>query len=116
MLDELAGSRVKYSPDDVLAVTRTADGKLFWLETGNSKAGMQHILDHADDFARKGIPQNKIQDLVMESLTNGKIVGYQGKGTGRPIYEVMFEGKTYHTAITSGNNGFIVGANPTTWP
>uniref|UniRef100_UPI000C06F7C1 RHS repeat domain-containing protein n=1 Tax=Tepidibacter mesophilus TaxID=655607 RepID=UPI000C06F7C1 len=116
LLDELASSGAKYSPDDVLAVTKTVDGKLAWLETGNSKAGMKHILDHADDFANKGIQQSQIKDLVMESLTNGKIVGYQGKGTGRPIYEVMFNGKKYHTAITVGSNGFIVGANPTTLP
>lgn len=77
---------------------------------------MQHILDHVNDFAKKGIQQNQIKDLVMESLTNGKIVGYQGRGTGRSIYEATFGGKTYHTAITVGNNGFIVGANPTTWP
>jgi hypothetical protein len=49
----------------------------------------------------------------MVSLTKGKIVGYQRT---RPIYEVIFEGKTYHIAITTGNNGFIIGANPTTWP
>lgn len=52
----------------------------------------------------------------MESITNGKIVGYQGRGTGRPIYEVMFNGNKHHTARTVGSNGFIVGANPTTWP
>jgi hypothetical protein len=115
LMDELASSGVKYSPDDVLGVTKTADGKLVWLENGNSNAGMQHILDHVDDFANKGIQQNQIQDLVMESLTNGKVVGYQGKGTGRPIYEVVFNGQTHHTAITVGNNGFVVGANPTTW-
>ncbi|TWH78104.1 RHS repeat-associated core domain-containing protein [Sedimentibacter saalensis] len=116
LLDELASNGVKYTADDVLAVTKTADGKLVWLESGNSKAGMQHILEHADDFAQKGIQQSQIKDLVMESLTNGKIVGYQGRGTGRPIYEVTFGGKTYQTAITVGDNGFIVGANPTTWP
>lgn len=116
LLEELASSSVKYNSKDVLAVTKTADGKLVWLESGNSNAGMQHILDHVDDFAKKGIQQNQIKDLVMESLTNGKIVGYQGRGTGRPIYEVTFRGKTYQTAITVGDNGFIVGANPTTWP
>jgi hypothetical protein len=116
LLDELASSGVKYSPDDVIAVTKTGNGKLTWLETGNSRAGMQHILNHADDFAKKGIQQNQIQDLVMESVTNGKIVGYQGRGTSRPIYEVVFNGNKHHTAITVSSNGFIVGANPKTLP
>ncbi len=78
LLNELASSGIKYSPDDVLSITKTANGELVWLETGNLKAGMQHIRSHADDFARKGIQPNQIKDLVMESLTNGKIVGYQG--------------------------------------
>lgn len=72
LLYELTKSSVKYNPNDVLAVTKTGTGKLVWLETGNSKAGMQHILNHVDDFAKKGIQQNKIKDLVMESLTNGR--------------------------------------------
>ncbi|ASA57894.1 hypothetical protein [Vibrio gazogenes] len=36
----------------------------------------------------------------------------EGEGTGRPIYEYQFNGQTHRTAITVGNNGFIVGANP----
>ena len=114
LLNDLANSGVKYNLDNVLVVTKNTEGKLYWLETGNSKAGMQHILEHAQDFANKGIKKIEIKDLVIESLTNGKIVGYQGKGTGRPIYEVMFNGKKYTTAITVSENGFIVGANPTT--
>lgn len=33
-------------------------------------------MNHADDFAAKGIPKNQIQDLVMEALNKGEIVGY----------------------------------------
>ncbi|MDV9113944.1 hypothetical protein ACA614_03375 [Lactiplantibacillus plantarum] len=50
----------------------------------------------------------------MTVLEKGKIIGYQGKGKGkgRPIYEVIYNGKKYRAAITVGKNGFIVGANP----
>ena len=47
----------------------------------------------------------------MKAVTDGKIVGYQGAGTGRPIYETMINGKKYSIAVTVGNNGYIVGAN-----
>lgn len=47
----------------------------------------------------------------MKAVTHGKIVGYQGSGTGRPIYESMINGKKYKIAITVGNNGYVVGAN-----
>jgi hypothetical protein len=116
LLIELAKNGVKYNPAEVVAVTKTASGKLVWLEIGNSKAGLEHILNHADDFAKKGIRRNDIPDLIMKALSEGEIVGYQGKGTGRPIYKVVFHGKVQRVAITVGNNGFIVGANPTSLP
>ena len=34
------------------------------------------------------------------------------RGTGRPIYEFTYNGEIHKVAITVGNNGFIVGANP----
>ena len=55
LMDELARSGVKYNPDEVIAVIRALDGKLMWLEKGNSKSGLTHILEkHADDFASLG--------------------------------------------------------------
>ena len=113
LLDELANSGVKYNPEDIVAITKTADGKLVWLENGTDTAGLNHIItEHADDFLNKGITQEQIPDYVMNALENGKIVGYQGRGTGRPIYEFTYNGEIHKVAITVGNNGFIVGANP----
>ena len=113
LMDELASSGVKYNPDDVIAVTKTADGKLVWLENGTDTAGLNHIItEHADDFLNKGITQEQIPDYVMNALENGKIVGYQGRGTGRPIYEFTYNGEIHKVAITVGDNGFVVGANP----
>ena len=113
LLDELANSGVKYNPEDIVAITKTADGKLVWLENGTDTAGLNHIItEHADDFLNKGITQEQIPDYVMNALENGKIVGYQGRGTGRPIYEFIYNGEIHKVAITVGNNGFIVGANP----
>ena len=84
-----------------------------WLENGTDTAGLNHIVtEHADDFLNKGITQEQIPDYVMNALENGKIVGYQGRGTGRPIYEFTYNGEIHKVAITVGNNGFIVGANP----
>lgn len=51
-----------------MAITKTADGKLVWLEKGNSKAGLEHIMQHADQFATKGIPKEKISDFIINLL------------------------------------------------
>ena len=81
LLDELANSGVKYNPEDIVAITKTADGKLVWLENGTDTVGLNHIItEHADDFLNKGIMQEQIPNYVMNALENGKIVGYQGIG------------------------------------
>lgn len=48
---------------------------------------------------------------MMKTITDNKVVGYQGNSTGRPIYETMINGKKYHIAVSVGSDGFIVGAN-----
>ncbi len=113
LLKELEQSGVKYNPNDIVAITKTADGKLVWLENGNANAGLNHILTHADQFVDKGIPRKNISDFIMHALENGKIVGHQRTW---PIYEVMYNGKLQRVAISIGDNGFIVGANPKSIP
>ena len=75
---------------------------------------LNHIItEHADDFLNKGITQEQIPDYVMNALENGKIVGYQGKRYWKNLYmNLTYNGEIHKVAITVGNNGFIVGANP----
>lgn len=54
--------------------------------------------------------ENQIPEVVIAAVTTGKIVGYQT--LTRVIYEVTFNGKTQHIAVTVSVNGYIVGANP----
>ncbi len=73
----------------------------------------QHIVDtYGEDFANIDVPHVKIPDVVTQAATQGKLVGYQGAATGRPIYEITINGQTQRIAVTTGNNGFIVGTNP----
>lgn len=112
-MDELYAQEVKYNSDNIIDVRKLPNGRTVFLETGNSKAGLEHITSrHSTDFANKGILENQIPNAVFTALEKGKIVGYQGKGNGRPIYEYNFNGTTQRMAITVGDNGFIVGANP----
>ena len=56
LLNELKQDGAKYNIEDVIMITKTPDGKLLWLEKGNSSAGYQHIINgHITDFANKGI-------------------------------------------------------------
>ncbi len=112
LINELEKNGVKVTSGEVLKIGKDSNGKIIFLENGNGKAGLEHIMNHADDFMKKGISPSEIPDFVFNAVKNGKIVGYQGKGTGRPIYEFEYNGSTHKVAVTVGDNGFIVGANP----
>lgn len=112
-LAELAGKGVKFSPQNVIATGTTSGGKIVFLETGNSRAGLQHIVEgHASDFLNIGVSEAQIPSVVMQAVKEGNIVGYQGVGNGRPIYQTTVNGQPQKIAVTISDNGFIVGANP----
>lgn len=110
LLGELRTAEVKHSPQDILEIGRDQAGRIVFLETGNSRAGLVHIRErHAGDFANVGIPEDRLGEVIFVAVTRGTVVGAQRT---RPIYEVAFEGKTYKIAVSVGSNGYIVGANP----
>ena len=112
LIAELKAAGVKFTEADLKWIFKRGDGKIMFLENGNASAGFEHILSHKNDFIAKGIAEGDISDFVMSALKENKIVGYQGSGTGRPIYEVVYKGTSQRVAITTGSNGFVVGANP----
>jgi filamentous hemagglutinin len=110
---EMTANGVKFTPDKVIATARNASGQVIFLESGGPKAGLQHIVKaHAQDFANIGVPESRIPNTIINAASRGKIIGHQGVGTGRPIYQVVTDGQTQKIAVTIGNNGYIVGANP----
>jgi hypothetical protein len=112
LLEELARLRVKHTPSKVIAIARNAAGVIVFLEQGNARAGLEHILlQHGEDFARCGIGEAMIPAAILSAAIDGKQIGVQGT---RPIYEVEFDGRTQLIAVTIADNGFVVGANPAT--
>ena len=118
LIAELQQAGIRHTPENIVWITKLPDGKIVFLERGNTRAGLQHILEkHASDFASQGIAADRIADAVLTAITNGTIVGYLGSGREpRPIYQVNFQGQNLYIAVTMSQNGFIVGANPTSIP
>jgi hypothetical protein len=113
LLDELGQNGIKYTPENIVDIRKTQDGKIVFLETGNRQAGLEHILvRHQQDFANVGIHADQIPDAVMTAVTQGKVIGYQGKNQGRTIYDTVFNDTRHQISVTVSDNGFIVGANP----
>ncbi|MDZ8086723.1 MAG: hypothetical protein RMY16_14375 [Nostoc sp. DedQUE12b] len=117
----LCQAGINHSPEKVVRIAKQTDGKIVFLEQGKAGrrgSGLAHILNkHQDDFARRGISQNEIPDAVIAAVTRGKFLGYQGTiEPRREIYEVIFNGQTQYIAVSVGDNGYIVGANPASVP
>jgi Domain of unknown function (DUF4157)/Pre-toxin TG len=109
LLNELKSSGAKVTESAVIKIAKDNSRKIIYLETGNSKAGLQHIiLRHGDEFINAGIKLEEIPDLIMDTVIKGKQIGMQGT---RPIYEVVFNGTKRQVAVTISDNGFVVGAN-----
>jgi filamentous hemagglutinin len=117
LVNKIIEKGYKICPSEVIGITQDANGKIVWLENGSKGAkpsGLYHILEaHESHFNQKGICTEDIADFVLTAVSKGEVIGYQGKGNGRPIYRVTYDGKEYNVAITIGSNGYIVGANPT---
>lgn len=103
LLDELAKSNVKYNPEKVIAVVKTVDDKLLWLEQGNHTSGLVHILErHANDFAVQNITD--IPQLLSDILKTSPVkTGSNAKGL---FADYVFNENTYRVAY--GTNGYIV--------
>src|SRR5690606_26072169 len=112
LLDKLKDAGVKFNQADTIRVIQYAKPgvPLAWLEKGSVNAGLTHIVfRHAGEFADAGVRVDDIPALVKTALTEGTRVGTQG--AGRPILEVVFQGKTQRVAISVGDNGYVIGAN-----
>ena len=121
LLDELTTQipDIKFTEADILAIKKMPDGRIVFLEKGQvdvagvKDAGMAHIIkDHEADFKNIGIDAEALPKFLMSVINEGKIISYQGKGTGRPIYAIQLNGKTQYVAISVGKNGYVVGAQP----
>lgn len=116
LLSELRQTNVKCNYNEVVGITRDANGKIVWLEQGHlgkRASGYAHIVkEHSANFAEIGITD--IPDYLLTAVSKGKIVGVQAttNATPRPIYEFLYNGDWHYVAITVGDNGYIVGANP----
>lgn len=113
LVEELVSSGEKCTPENIVGILKDSDGKIIWLETGTTTAGLKHIIDeHSSEFHDQDISSDEIPNYIMEAIHQGNIVGYQGRKNPRTIFEFIYEGRKRRIAISIGSNGFIVGANP----
>ena len=51
LIDEVVSQGYKISPEKVVLITRDPTNKVVWMETGNAKSGLAHIIArHGKEF------------------------------------------------------------------
>lgn len=123
MISELKRKHIKFDESNLVFITRDKTGQIVWLENGNERAGLKHILDgngqssgHAEHFMKAfGVIRESIPNYLKDVISNGTIVedrtvqlnggalGYSRK--------YSYEGN-YFIVTGIGSNGFIVSAYP----
>lgn len=79
----------------MLPIGKNGDGKIVFLESGDARAGIQHVMNHADQFADLGVPSERVGQFAFDALTTGKAVGYQGKGRRPADLRIHVRGQTF---------------------
>lgn len=112
LMDEVQSHGHKINRDEVFLIGRNRDHDVVWLERGNERAGLGHMLTEKRiaQFERAGIRHEDIGDVAFRAATKGRPLGITGKD--RVVFEVDYHGEPKRIAVTVGDNGYIVGANP----
>lgn len=109
---ELAKSGKKFNKKDVKFVVKDKSGQLIWLEKGNSKSGLEHIVQrHEQDFKKlHGVSRDNIAPHVKNIISQGdieysKTVFRNNRSGFEKLYSYKGE---YHLLAGIGNNGYLV--------
>ncbi len=112
LLNELENSGVKFNKQNVIMIAKQVNGELLWLERGNNKTGLKHIINkHEDDYKKAfGIGKEKIPAYIKKVVENGKVMSNNLKNGG---YERIYDyGGKYYFVSGIGTNGYIVSMYP----
>ena len=112
LIGQLRRAGISFSEADIVFITRTPTGRIVWLETGTTSAGMRHILiRHGNDFARIGLRgEAEIQNTLLRLTRTQSPVRISGGGVH--VYRLAIGGTQRGIRIVIGDNGFIVTAHP----
>lgn len=108
LFQELSNSNAKFTKENTMWIVRKPDGRICWLETGNGKAGFNHILagHPVSEFASLGVNSEAgVSSLIFNTVSTKMPVGTYG--AGGTVYAL---GNQKYLNVVFGTNGFIVNA------
>ena len=116
LISELDDNKAKHNREDMRFIARDATGQVVWLEKGNEKAGLEHIIiRHEADFKNKlGVSKENIASTLHDIVRTGQVVSNKTKiVNGRESFERVYKYQgSYYILAGIGSNGFLVSAYP----
>lgn len=111
LIKELVESGRKVKEENIVTIAKSEAGGIIWMETGNKKAGLIHILErHRKELKDNGIDAKEIPQMIADIAINGEIITGTISSNGQKGVLLKMGEKKFIVSI--GNNGFIVGCYP----
>ena len=93
-----------------MVIAKGKGGGIVWLETGDERAGLIHILQgHINDFKNRGIRDNEIPAFILNMIKNETPIEIIPDKKGYTLL-LQIDNKRYKMA--TGSNGYVVTAYP----
>lgn len=111
LVGELRNNSIRFSEDNIVKITRGFDGKIYWLESGNSGVGLEHIINgHQDDFERVlGINSAEdISNLIINTINVQSPTRIVQESRGFAYHYSIPSRSDLELIVAVGDNGFIV--------
>ncbi len=105
-IKELEERKENFTKDKVIMTVRDYEGKIRWLEEGNDKAGLVHIMAHKEQFEKGlNIKASQVPAFIQSVIREGTLLSFKINERG-PEYIYRYKNKNILCVI--GTNGFIV--------
>lgn len=115
-LTEMEKAGIKFTREKIVFTAKLENGRYAFLETGNSKSGLQHIKEvHGQDFMNAfGIEEDQIGIFLSEAISKGRLItSYRHDSDGKEGYRrVYYLLGDYAVVFALASNGYITTAFP----
>lgn len=113
LIAQAAAAGLKIDPTQVVYIDRAPDGRIIWLQRGDQRSGLGHLLraERIKNFTDIGVAPADIPGLAVRAVTAGTLLGTIRRDDA--VYDVDIGGGQHRRIVVIiSDNGYIVSAYP----
>jgi hypothetical protein len=112
LVAEVVAAGNKIDPAQTLQIVRAPDGRIVWLERGDGRSGLSHLLraERLAQFGDRGVAPEEVPTIAIRAVTEGTRLG--PVRDGGVAYEVPLGDRRVDVVVVEGSNGYLVTAYP----